>query len=128
LSDTAADVKRRWEVSERECREQFVELTLLQTQDFKPCHAIVSPPWVRNHLSEGMRLVALYHPKMVGELAAHRAEVSSTVESALGCSVDEIFQVEIVAEFQRLEEQHSRLLRPATRICNLLLGPPPGRA
>jgi hypothetical protein len=31
--------------------EHFEELTLLQTQGFELCHAIVSPPRVRNHLS-----------------------------------------------------------------------------
>jgi hypothetical protein len=50
LSDVAADAKNRWEVFEREHREQFEELTLLQTQGFELCHAIVGLPWVRNHL------------------------------------------------------------------------------
>jgi hypothetical protein len=34
----------------------------------------------------------------------------------------------LVAEFQRLEEWCSRLEWPTVRICDLLLGPPPGRA
>jgi hypothetical protein len=50
LSDVAADAKNRWEVFEREHQEQFEELTLLQTQGFELCHAIVGLPWVRNHL------------------------------------------------------------------------------
>jgi hypothetical protein len=56
--------------------------------------------------------------------------VSSVVESTLGRSPKEIFHVEVVgeliAEFQRLEEQRSWLERPAARIWDLLLGPPPG--
>jgi hypothetical protein len=35
---------------------------------------------------------------------------------------------ELVAEFQMLEELCSRLVRPGTRICDLLLGPPLGHA
>jgi hypothetical protein len=34
---------RAQKVSERECREQFEELTLLQTQGSELCHAIISP-------------------------------------------------------------------------------------
>jgi hypothetical protein len=34
---------------------------------------------------------------------------------------------ELVAKFQKLEEQCSRLERPTMRICDLLLRPPPGR-
>jgi hypothetical protein len=45
LFDMAADVEHR---------EQFEELTLLQTQGSKLCHAIVDPPRVRNHLLVGM--------------------------------------------------------------------------
>jgi hypothetical protein len=41
---------------EREHREQFEELTLLQTQGYELCLAIVGPPRVRNHLSEGMQI------------------------------------------------------------------------
>jgi hypothetical protein len=132
LPDVAADAERRWELSEREHREQFEELTLLQTQGFELCHAIVSPPQVRNHLSEKMRLAALRHTEMARELTMLRAVVSSAVESVLGHSLDKIFHVEVVgelvAEFQRLEERHSRLERPTMRICDLLLGPLPSRA
>jgi hypothetical protein len=35
---------------------------------------------------------------------------------------------ELVDEFRKLEERHSQLERPGVRICDLLLGPPPGRA
>jgi hypothetical protein len=48
-----------------------------------------------------MRLTTLCHTKMVGEPAA---------------------------EFQKMEEQRSWLERPAVRICDLLLGPPPSWA
>jgi hypothetical protein len=61
LSEEAADAERQWEVSEKEHREQFDELTLLQTWGFELCHAIAGPTWVSNHLSEGMWLTALHH-------------------------------------------------------------------
>jgi hypothetical protein len=80
-----------------------------------------------DHLSEGMRITALHHTKMVGELAMLRAAMSSAVELVLGCSPDKTFWVEavgvVVAEFQKLEERFSRLERPSVRICDLLLGP-----
>jgi hypothetical protein len=79
-----------------------------------------------------MQLVALDHTEMTGELAAFRAAVFFATESALGRSPNEIFYVEVVgelvAEFLRLEEWCSRLEWPPTRICDLLLGPPPSRA
>jgi hypothetical protein len=53
---------------------------------------------VRNHLSEGMRIAALYHTVMARELVVLRAAVSSVVELALGCSLDETFRVEVVGE------------------------------
>jgi hypothetical protein len=69
---------------------------------------------------------------MAGELATLRTVVSSIAESALGHSPDEIFRVEVVgklvAGIQKLEEQCSRLERPAMRIYDQILGPPPGRA
>jgi hypothetical protein len=61
LSNATADVVRRWEMSKRECQQHFEELTLLRTQGFELCLAIVGPPRVRNHLSEGMRLAVLRH-------------------------------------------------------------------
>jgi hypothetical protein len=81
-----ANVERRMEESKRECREQVEELTLLQTQGFKLCLAIVGPLRVRSHLSEGMRIATLYHTKMVEELAALRAVISSVAVFVLGCS------------------------------------------
>jgi hypothetical protein len=98
LYAAATDVKRRWEVSERERREQFEELTLLQTRGFELCHAIVGHPQVRNHLSRGMWLTALHHTEMAGELATLQATMSSAAEPALGCSPDEIFGVEVVGK------------------------------
>jgi hypothetical protein len=35
---------------------------------------------------------------------------------------------ELAAEFQKMEDWHSRLERQAARTCDLLLGPPPARA
>jgi hypothetical protein len=81
--------------------------------------------------TEGMRHVALHHTLMAGELVTLRAAVSSTPESALGCSPDDTFCVEVVgalvAKFQKLEERCSRFERPAVRIYDQLLGPPSGQ-
>jgi hypothetical protein len=85
-------------VSERECQEQLEELTLLQTQGSNLCHAIVGPPQARHQLFEGMRLVALRHTKMDGELASLWAVVSSAMESVLGRSPNDTFHVEVVSE------------------------------
>jgi hypothetical protein len=98
LSDAAADAERQREETKREQQEQFEELTLLQTQGSKLWLAIVSPPWVRNHLSERMRITALHHTEMIGELAMLQTTVSSTVEFALGRSPDETFWVKVVDE------------------------------
>jgi hypothetical protein len=98
LSDVAADAKCRWEVSEREHREQFEEFNLLEIQGSELCHAIVSPPRVRNHLLEGMRLAALHHTEMDGELATLQMEMFYATESVLVRSPNEIFPVEIVGE------------------------------
>jgi hypothetical protein len=81
--ELAAEHRAR-EVSEREHREQFQELTLLQTRGSELCHTIVGPPLVRHHLSEGVRLAALCHIEMAGVLVALWAPVSSAMESALG--------------------------------------------
>jgi hypothetical protein len=58
--------------------------------------------------------------------------VSSTVESALGRSPNDTFHVEVVGElvvkFIKREERYSQLEWLAVRICDLLLGLPPGRA
>jgi hypothetical protein len=81
LEDELTAERQARVVSEREHREQFEELTLLQTPGSELCHAIVGPPWVRHQLSEGMRLVTLRHIEMARELAVLRAAVSSTVES-----------------------------------------------
>jgi hypothetical protein len=132
LSDAAVDAKRRWEVYKKGPLEHFEELTLLQTRGSEVCLTIVGPPWLRNHLSEGMHIAALCRTEMVGKLAVLQATVSSTMELALGHSPDETFRVEVVgelvAEFQKLEEQCSWLERRGTSICDLLLGSPPGQA
>jgi hypothetical protein len=91
-------VERVREASERERREQFEELTLLQTQGSELCHVIIGPPQTRHHLSEGMRLAALRHTEMAGELAVLWAAVSSTTESVLGRSPNNTFRLEVVGE------------------------------
>jgi hypothetical protein len=132
LEDELVAERRAWEVSEREHQEQFVELTLLQTRGSELCHAIIGPPQARHHLSEGMRLAALRHIGMAGELAALWATVPSTAESVIRRSPNDTFRVEVVselvAEFHKLEERRTRLERPVVRIYDLLLRPPPDRA
>jgi hypothetical protein len=76
---------RAWEVSEREHRAQFEELTLQQTQDSNLCHAIVGPLWPRHPLSDGTWLATVRHTEMAGELATFLAMVSSATELVLGC-------------------------------------------
>jgi hypothetical protein len=51
-----------------------------------------------HHLSKGMRLVALRHTEMAGELAMLQAVVSIVVESVLGRSPNDTFHVEKVSE------------------------------
>jgi hypothetical protein len=119
-------------VSEREDQEQFEELTLLLSWGSELCHAINGPPRVRHHLSQGMWHATLSHTEMVREFAALQAVLSSAAKSALGHSPNDTFHMEVVGElvtkFQKLEEWRSRLERPAVRIYDLLLGPPPNQA
>jgi hypothetical protein len=69
---------------------------------------------------------------MARELAALLAVVTTTVESLLGSSPSDTFHVEVVSElgteFQKAEDRRSWLERPTTRVCDLLLGAPPGRS
>jgi hypothetical protein len=51
-----------------------------------------------HHLSEGMRLVALHHTEMAGELSMLRVAVSFAVESVLGRSPSDTFRMEVVGE------------------------------
>jgi hypothetical protein len=124
--------RRAREVSERERREQFEELTFVQTRGFELCHAIVGSPRARHRLSEGVRLATLCHTEMAIELTALWPAVSSSIESVLGHSPNDTFRVEVVGklvgEFQKLEEWRSWLERSAVKIYVLLLGPPLGRA
>jgi hypothetical protein len=69
LSDAMVDAEQLWEESERECQERVQELTLLQPRGFELCPAVVGPPRVRSHLSEGMRLAALHHTEMAKQVA-----------------------------------------------------------
>jgi hypothetical protein len=61
-----------------------------------------------------------------------RVVVSSLVEFALRCSPNETFLVEVldklIAKFQKQEERCSHLERPSTWACDLIVGPPSGRA
>jgi hypothetical protein len=98
LSNVVTDGAWQLVVTEREHREQFEELTILQTWGSELCLAIVGPARVRNHLSEGMRAAALRRTKRAGELAALRAVVSSAVEWVLGHSPDETLRVEVVGD------------------------------
>jgi hypothetical protein len=97
LPDIVLDAERQWEVSERERREQFEELTLLQPWCSELCHAIIGAPQVRNHFSKGMHVAALCHTEVARELAAWAA-VSSAMELALGCSPNEVFRMEVMGE------------------------------
>jgi hypothetical protein len=67
-----------------------------------------------------MRLAALYHTEMAGELAALRAVVSSTVELMLGRSPGDTFHVEVMGElateFQKMEDQRLPPGRPTARV------------
>jgi hypothetical protein len=131
LSDTAVNAKHQWERTKRERREHCEELTLLQTWGSKLC-LDCGPPRLRNPLPEGMWIPALRHTEMAGELIALWAAVSSIVELVLKRSPDKTFRVlvvsELVAEFQRLELQHSWLELSDVRIYDLLIGPPLGLA
>jgi hypothetical protein len=64
--------------------------------------------------------------------AAFRVTVSSTMELVLRHSPNNTALMEVVdglvAKFQKVEGCWAKLEQPAVRICDLLLGPPPGRA
>jgi hypothetical protein len=119
-------------VPERECQEQFDELSHLQAHGIELCLAIFSMPRVRNHLLERMRVAAFRRTKMAREPDVLQAAVSSAVELVLGRSPDETIQVdvvsELIAEFWRLGELCSLLERHGSRIYDLLLGPSLGQA
>jgi hypothetical protein len=70
ILEALAEERQAWEASEKEHQEHFMELTLLHTRGSELCHAIVNPPRAR-HMSKGMRLAALRHTGMAGELAAY---------------------------------------------------------
>jgi hypothetical protein len=107
-------------------------LNLLQTRGSELCHAIVGPPRVRSHQSKGMRIAALHNTEMAEELVLLRAVVSSTMEFALGRLPNDTFQVEaldeLIAKVRRQEEWQLCLERPGARVCDLIHGPPSGRA
>jgi hypothetical protein len=113
LEDELVAERGAQEVSEMERWAQFEVLTLLQTWGFELCHAIVGPPQVRHHQSEGMRLAALRHTKMAGELAVLQVMVSTAAELVHEHSPSDTFCVEVVSElaakFQKMEDQCSQL-------------------
>jgi hypothetical protein len=94
--------------------------------------AIVGPSQVRSHPLVRMRVAALHHTEMAGELITLRVAVSPVAELVRGCSPNETSRVEVtnelVTKFWRREELCSQLEGPGARICNLLLGPPPSQA
>jgi hypothetical protein len=97
LEDELAEERRVWQTPEREHRERFKELTLLQTRDSKLCLAIIVPPQER-HLSVGIWLAALHHTEMVGELAAFWAAMSSATDLKLRRSPSNTTHAEVVGE------------------------------
>jgi hypothetical protein len=129
-SELTEDCQDR-ETSEREYWECFDELTLLQTQGSEMYLTIIGPPRPRR-LYEGKQLATLHHNKMVQELAMFWMAVSSAVESVLECSPNNVARAEVVGELvaklHRVEGHHWKLEWPTTKICDLLLGPPPSRA
>jgi hypothetical protein len=68
LKGELEEERRAWETFEMEHWACFEELTLLQTQGYELCHAIIGAPQAQ-HLSEGMRHTALWHTKVAEELA-----------------------------------------------------------
>jgi hypothetical protein len=95
------------------------------------CLAIVSPSTVQGHLSEGIQSAIVHHTYMVGQLAALRAVVSSTMQSVLRCSLSKALWVDIVdeilAEFWEKAKRCSRLLYFGMRGFDWILGPPLGQ-
>jgi hypothetical protein len=79
-----------------------------------------------------MQLVTLHHNDKVRELAKFWVAVSSAAELVLWRPPNNIARAEVVGELMaklHMAEGHrSKLERPAAKICNLLLRPPPGRA
>jgi hypothetical protein len=126
LSEVSVDGVRRLLISEMERREQFEQLSLLWAWGAKLCFTITGPSPVRSPLSARMCTAAFRYTKMIGELVALWAAVSSTVELVLGRSPNETSQVEVtnelVTKFQRWEELCSWLEGPDMKICALLVG------
>jgi hypothetical protein len=73
-----------------------------------------------------MRLATLHHNEMVWEIATFQAAVSSTTESVLGRSPNNIAHAEVVgvlvSELHRVDGRLSKHERPATKICEILVG------
>jgi LPS sulfotransferase NodH len=115
-----------------QCQELVQELILLQTRGSKLWLAIVGLPTVWGHLMEGMHSVIIRHTEMARKLTVLRAAVSSTMQSMLGRSPTEAFQVEVVDEVvalvQEQVEQRSCLENSGMRIYDLILGSPLGLA
>jgi hypothetical protein len=97
LEDELMRECRARDMSKREHRACFEKLTLLQTHGSKLCHAVISPPLAK-HISEGMRLAALRHTEVVGELVAFWAVVSSATKLVLGRSPGNTARTDVVRE------------------------------
>jgi hypothetical protein len=98
LEDELVAERQAQEVFEREHQEQCEEITFLQTRCSEVCHAIIGPPRMKYHLSEGMQIVTLRYVEMTGEFAMLRATVTTTAESVLEHSPSDTFLVEVVGE------------------------------
>jgi hypothetical protein len=75
---------------------------------------------VRGHLSEGTQIAAICHSEMAEQLTVLQVAVSFAAESMLGRSPTEAFWVdiadELVTEFQKQEEERSRLHKSGARV------------
>jgi hypothetical protein len=118
--------------SEMERQEQFEELYLPRAWGTELCLTIIGLTQVKSPMSVRMRVTALHLIGEVGGVTMLQAVVSSAAELVLGRSPDKTSRVEVMneltANFRRLEELCSRLEGSGVRICDLLLGRPPGRA
>jgi hypothetical protein len=75
-----------------------------------------------------MQIAVICHTEMVEQFIMLRAAVSTAMECMLRCSPTEALWVdivdELVAEFQKQEQQCLCLEKSGVRVCDLILGPP----
>jgi hypothetical protein len=98
LLSSSAEVAWQLMASGTERREQFEELSLLQSWDVELCLSIIGPLQVMSPIPMRMRATALHHAGVVGELTTLQAAVSSTMELVLGCSLGGTYRVEVMNE------------------------------